>query len=65
MGKQIMIIGCGPGAPELMTIKGKKAIKNADAVIGSKRLIKDFVKKNALDSPEATRSPKRRQGAVL
>ena len=47
MGKQIMIIGCGPGAPELMTIKGKKAIKNADAVIGSKRLIKDFVKKNA------------------
>jgi len=43
MDKQITIIGCGPGAPDLITIKGKKAIENGDAVIGSKRLIKDFV----------------------
>ena len=43
MDKQITIIGCGPGAPDLITIKGKKAIENGDAVIGSKRLIKNFV----------------------
>tara|TARA_B100000315_G_scaffold215253_1_gene214448 strand:- start:2401 stop:3039 length:639 start_codon:yes stop_codon:yes gene_type:complete len=48
MEKQIIIIGCGPGSPELMTIKGKKAIENADTVIGSKRLIKDFVKNASL-----------------
>ncbi len=48
MSKQITIIGCGPGAPDLITIKGKKAVENADAVIGSKRLIKDFVKNASL-----------------
>lgn len=42
MGKQITIIGCGPGAPDLITIKGKKAIEKADVVIGSKRLIDNF-----------------------
>ncbi len=42
MDKQITIIGCGPGAPDLITIKGKKAIEKADVVIGSKRLIDVF-----------------------
>jgi precorrin-6y C5,15-methyltransferase (decarboxylating) CbiE subunit len=48
MSKQITIIGCGPGAPDLITIKGKKAIENGDVVIGSKRLIKDFVNNASL-----------------
>ena len=42
MDKQITIIGCGPGAPDLIKIKGKKAIEKADVVIGSKRLIDVF-----------------------
>ena len=48
MGKQITIIGCGPGAPDLITIRGKEAIEKADLVIGSKRLINDFIKKASL-----------------
>ncbi len=48
MGKQITIIGCGPGAPDLITIRGKEAIEKADMVIGSKRLINDFIKKASL-----------------
>ena len=48
MSKQITIIGCGPGAPDLITIRGKEAIEKADLVIGSKRLINDFIKKASL-----------------
>ena len=48
MSKQITIIGCGPGAPDLITIRGKEAIEKADMVIGSKRLINDFIKKASL-----------------
>lgn len=42
MDKQITIIGCGPGAPDLITLKGKKAIEKADVLVGSKRLINNF-----------------------
>ncbi len=47
MGKQITIIGCGPGAPDLITIKGKRTIEKADVVFGSKRLINDFLKNSS------------------
>lgn len=43
MGKQLTIIGCGPGAPDLITIRGKKVIEKTDVVIGSKRLIDNFI----------------------
>ncbi len=45
MDKRVVIVGCGPGAPDLLTIRGKGAIEEADVVIGSKRLLSDFVKK--------------------
>lgn len=46
--KKITIIGCGPGAIDLITIKGKNALENADVVIGSKRLIDDFVQNSSV-----------------
>ncbi|MEK7306941.1 MAG: precorrin-6y C5,15-methyltransferase (decarboxylating) subunit CbiE [Nitrospirota bacterium] len=43
MDKKVVIVGCGPGAPDLLTIRGKGAIEEADVVVGSKRLLSDFV----------------------
>lgn len=45
MDKKVVIVGCGPGAPDLLTIRGKGAIEEADVVVGSKRLLSDFVQK--------------------
>ena len=42
MDKQITIVGCGPGDIELLTIKGEKAIKKADLLVGSRRLMDDY-----------------------
>jgi len=39
---RLTIIGCGPGAADLITIRGLRAIKNADLVAGSARLIETF-----------------------
>lgn len=43
MGKKIAIVGCGPGAADLVTLRGKRVIEEADFVVGSKRLLADFV----------------------
>ncbi|MEK7824790.1 MAG: precorrin-6y C5,15-methyltransferase (decarboxylating) subunit CbiE [Nitrospirota bacterium] len=43
MDKKVVIVGCGPGAPDLLTIRGKAAIEEADVVVGPKRLLSDFV----------------------
>ncbi len=43
MVKKITIIGCGPGALDLITLRGKNALEKAEIVIGSKRLINDFI----------------------
>lgn len=45
MDKKISIVGCGPGAKDLITLRGKKVIKEADVIVGSRRLITDFVRK--------------------
>lgn len=42
MNKQLMIIGCGPGAIEYMTEAGRKGIAGADVVAGSAHLLKLF-----------------------
>jgi cobalt-precorrin-7 (C5)-methyltransferase len=39
---KITIIGCGPGAADLITIRGMEAIKTADLIAGSARLIETF-----------------------
>ncbi len=44
MDKRVVIVGCGPGATDLLTIRGKGAVEDADVVVGSKRLLSDFVK---------------------
>jgi precorrin-6y C5,15-methyltransferase (decarboxylating) CbiE subunit len=40
MSKQLMIIGCGPGAVEYMTEAGRKGIALADVLAGSAHLLK-------------------------
>src|SRR3990170_2141396 len=48
MDKKIYIIGCGPGAKDLITLRGKKVIKEADVIVGSRRLIADFGRKSGV-----------------
>ncbi|AEH06651.1 precorrin-4 C(11)-methyltransferase [Methanothermococcus okinawensis] len=51
MDKKITIVGAGPGDPELITLKGKKAIENADILIYAGSLVNrevlNYNKKNA------------------
>ncbi len=42
IGRQITIVGCGPGSPEYITPAGKSAVENADLVIGAERLARLF-----------------------
>ncbi len=52
MGGKITIIGCGPGAPDLITVRGKEALERAEVIVGSKRLITKFAgEENALRIP--------------
>lgn len=44
MGRKATIIGCGPGASDLMTLRGKRALENAEIIVGSKRLLEGFTK---------------------
>lgn len=39
---KITVVGCGPGAQDLITLRGRKAIDGADLIIGSPRLLADF-----------------------
>ena len=45
--KKVIIVGAGPGDPELITVKGKKAIENADVIIYAGSLVnKELLKYN-------------------
>ncbi|MGZ7108909.1 MAG: cobalt-precorrin-4/precorrin-4 C(11)-methyltransferase, partial [Methanobacterium sp.] len=39
MNGKVIFIGAGPGDPELLTIKGKKALKNSDIIIYAGSLV--------------------------
>jgi len=47
MVNKIIIIGCGPGAADLITIRGSEAIKDAELIAGSARLIETFTAESA------------------
>lgn len=40
--KSITVVGCGPGAPDMITLGGRRAVDEADLIIGSPRLLEDF-----------------------
>jgi cobalt-precorrin-7 (C5)-methyltransferase len=48
MDKKIFIVGCGPGAKDLITLRGNSIIEKADVIIGSRRLITDFGRKSGV-----------------
>ena len=45
MDKKVVIIGCGPGCSDLITLRGRSAIEEADVVVGSGRMLAEFVSK--------------------
>ena len=45
MDKKVVIIGCGPGCSDLITLRGRRAIEEADVVVGSGRMLAEFVTK--------------------
>lgn len=45
MDKKVIIIGCGPGNPDMITLRGKSAIEEADVVVGSGRMLEEFTGK--------------------
>ena len=40
--KKITVVGCGPGAADMITLRGRRAIDEADLIIGSLRMLTDF-----------------------
>ena len=40
--KKITVVGCGPGAADMITLRGRYAIDEADLIIGSPRMLADF-----------------------
>src|SRR4030067_3616200 len=45
MHKKGVIIGCGPGCSDLISIRGRRAIEEADVVVGSGRMLAELVSK--------------------
>ena len=39
---RIVIVGCGPGAPEFLTEAARDAIRHAEVLVGSRRLLDSF-----------------------
>ncbi|HIP16280.1 MAG TPA: cobalt-precorrin-4 C(11)-methyltransferase, partial [Methanothermococcus okinawensis] len=39
MAGKVVIVGAGPGDPELITLKGKKAIEEADIIVYAGSLV--------------------------
>ncbi|QOR36732.1 precorrin-4 C(11)-methyltransferase [Clostridium sp. 'deep sea'] len=48
--KKVFFIGAGPGDPELLTLKGKKLIDNADVIIYAGSLVNPLVYQDKKDS---------------
>jgi len=38
----ITIVGCGPGSPDFLTPAARRAIENADVLVGARRLLDEF-----------------------
>jgi cobalt-precorrin-7 (C5)-methyltransferase len=47
----IVIVGCGPGSPEAITLAGLRAIENAVVVVGAPRLLACFAPPGAVQVP--------------
>ena len=58
----IYFIGAGPGDPELITVKGKRLIDEADIIIYAGSLVNPQVLSGAKPEAEIYRSEERRVG---
>ena len=54
MNKQLIIIGCGPGAADYMTEAGRKGIAQADVLAGSAHLLKLYATEGKSKLPIAS-----------
>ncbi len=45
----VTIIGCGPGAADLITLRGSNAIRRADLIAGSARLVETFTAESSAE----------------
>lgn len=43
----VMIVGCGPGAPEYLTVAAREAVEKAEVLVGAKRLFDLFPESKA------------------
>ncbi|MBI5894087.1 MAG: hypothetical protein HZB79_10690, partial [Deltaproteobacteria bacterium] len=41
--KTVFFVGSGPGDPELITLKGKRLLENADVIVNAGSLVKEKV----------------------
>ena len=48
MDKRFIIVGCGPGSPDLLTLRARDAIERADVVVGSRRLLDTLAAKRGV-----------------
>lgn len=48
MGKNLIIVGCGPGSPDYLTAAARKAVESAGVILGARKLLDLFP-----DSPAA------------
>ncbi|MGA2035789.1 MAG: SAM-dependent methyltransferase, partial [Thermoguttaceae bacterium] len=53
----LVIVGCGPGAPEYLTDAARQAVAQAEVLVGSARLLALFP-----DGKSRHTSPKRKRG---
>ncbi|MDH5720624.1 MAG: precorrin-6y C5,15-methyltransferase (decarboxylating) subunit CbiE [Spirochaetia bacterium] len=56
MGGKRIAIGCGPGAPDMITVRGQNAIEGAKVIAGSKKLLETFATDKECEKIEITGS---------
>lgn len=62
---EVLFIGAGPGDPELITVKGQKAVRNADLIIYAGSLVPEAVIEDRKATAEVYNSAKMHLGEII